>query len=987
MQLSALHRHSRPPTNPTFANHTPRHALITTPAGSPSQSLPPDMFGPLPAMTIGPGPGPVYDRAIMGQASSSSDESSDESSSSSSTTTADVDAAGNVRKASSTIWRQDSIQQHFEQTTRCPSPVSPLVEHQTLPLSTPDSWSMHYACTTQAPYSTPTLSADEHKMITQTSLARLPKDNELYDLAFFLRTTGPAPPHRKPSKIQHPTRAVSGKAALRLLRLRGQKQHHQRHPMPVQTAHERLNRVVSNSGDYTIPDEGGLLADTHQSVPVACEQKLSSTGKRYLALKPKEEPRLHKSTNSNDHPMLDYQPSILSPDILESRVSVCFHDDVTSATGDVLQNYGGHDFDHWLSHLEKQQDPHESAKLSTNFSTASTAVDLRSKPASSYQEVAHRLARHRNNPTPVRPAASEPPSPVPESAISVADSHQSDTFDRPPPKPCFDTARALTSHPISPIQEGCPHTPTISLPHEEFPVKHPSPGKEIEIRHPLPRRLGSHPVLLQRASSIASTMYQRSVSESLIFPDSPGPPPPKSPLRLRRDPRTIEHVVSSHETARKGTPKIAPSIKSSADFNYEVEPMRAVVTTECTGPMSRRPKSREKTKQGIIQHMPYPANRREREERVRARKLRDRPSAMNRTIDSVVHAPAQVTRQRLKKLRPQITIPDLRPPPLRAPSAASRTSMASSSGSWQKVTQSTSPVSPVPSCATQESDQDQTGYTPISPSASAEARAAQAGLCLSPMMLVAEERPVPKTKTPPKPAKLVIKEAKSKAYAPRPRSASLPRNAFKQRRLSRNSNSIHSSPRASSPVLKRFDDDAPPLPSPPPNRALPPTPLAASGSEKPNTGVKRCQQLNTKELPVVPSHDVPPISTSPKKNQSLPHIATQKKTSATKHSEWTPTRATSRIDARLEALEKQNAILSAALMAVLKTNGTFNAPISGLPEVPDSPKGPMAWETRIARRSAATTGSHTASSSNASALEMYMNTRRGSRHGRSKQAD
>ncbi|EME89024.1 uncharacterized protein MYCFIDRAFT_209960 [Pseudocercospora fijiensis CIRAD86] len=141
-------------------------------------------------------------------------------------------------------------------------------------------------------------------------------------------------------------------------------------------------------------------------------------------------------------------------------------------------------------------------------------------------------------------------------------------------------------------------------------------------------------------------------------------------------------------------------------------------------------------------------------------------------------------------------------------------------------------------------------------------------------------------------------------------------------------------------------------------------------------------------MPVVPSHDVSPISTSSKKNQTLPHIATQRKTSAvTKHSERTSTRATSRIDARLEALEKQNALLSAALMAVLKTNGTFNGPIPALPEeVPDSPKGPMAWETRIARRSAATTGSHTASSSNGSALEMYMNTRRGSRHGRSKQS-
>lgn len=88
------------------------------------------------------------------------------------------------------------------------------------------------------------------------------------------------------------------------------------------------------------------------------------------------------------------------------------------------------------------------------------------------------------------------------------------------------------------------------------------------------------------------------------------------------------------------------------------------------------------------------------------------------------------------------------------------------------------------------------------------------------------------------------------------------------------------------------------------------------------------------------------------------------------------TTKTSEFDARLAALEHQNKLLSAALMAVLKTNGERSLPLVELASL-ESPKTPTAWETRIAKRKA----SDAASSSNGSALEMYMSTRRGSRHG------
>lgn len=639
--------------------------------------------------------------------------------------------------------------------------------------------------------------------------------------------------------------------------------------------------------------------------------------------------------------------------ILESRVSVCcFDEDVTSATGDAL--------DTWLSALNQQS---ESQRPS---------LDERKKPASNFQDVASRLARQHQYPTPVRPAASEPPSPIPESMISM-DSYRTDFHERPPPKVSFDASRALTSHPISPIQESRPQTPKISLPCEDFPVKHPSPDKEVEIKHPLPRRLGSHPVLLQRASSIASTMYQRSVSDYRDFSESPGPPPPKSPLRLRRDPRTIDNIMTHSEGIRSQTPRIAPSIRSANDLNLDQDPIRATITTTCTGPLSRPRSSGKSSPKGksALTRVPYPTTKREREERVRARKLRDKPSA-TRTIDSYVHNRDYASRQRLKRMTPSIQIPA----PLRASSAGSHASDASSLGSWKKVTQTTlSPVSPMPSLADFNSQDDNTGYTPISPSASTEARSFQAGLEMSPIMMLAEKVPVPKTTKSPKPPKLILKDSKSKVFKPRPRSASLPRNAFQHR--SRHSTSSRSSPRNKS--HRASVEDVPPLPSPAPMRALPPTP-PQSGSEKPtqNTGAKRIQ---SRELSTVPSHDVSPISTGSKKH--YPHIATQRKTSGERKVPGkTANRASTRMNARLEALEKQNALLQAALMAVLKTNGELNngrLPSElGLAE--ESSKGPMAWETRVARRSAATTAttiSHGASSSNGSALDMYMNTRQG----------
>lgn len=174
-------------------------------------------------MTIG-GAGPLESEAstTMGQAHSA---------------TAQAKTEKLRRRSSTTILREDSIQQTFENNP-CPSPAS---ENTPALSGSNSSWSMHYDCANQLPYSTAhTLagSSNVDTMNTQTSLARLPKDNPSHDLAWFLKNTAPPAPHRKPSRADHPHRAVSGKNALRLLR-NGSGQQKKHRVSLIQTAHDR----------------------------------------------------------------------------------------------------------------------------------------------------------------------------------------------------------------------------------------------------------------------------------------------------------------------------------------------------------------------------------------------------------------------------------------------------------------------------------------------------------------------------------------------------------------------------------------------------------------------------------------------------------------------------------------------------------------------------------------------------------------------------
>lgn len=172
MQPSDLHHRKRQAT--AFVRRTSRDFNIPPPDSS--------NFGirmvNQPAMAFGAGP--LYTNAIMGQGPSAAERE-------------------HARKASSTIFREDSI----------------LVE-ESENVSRPDSWSLHFDCTDQPPYS----NTEKEDLESRTEKNPAESSNCTYELSHFLRSTGPVPPHRQPSKIENPSRATARrKKAIRFLKL------------------------------------------------------------------------------------------------------------------------------------------------------------------------------------------------------------------------------------------------------------------------------------------------------------------------------------------------------------------------------------------------------------------------------------------------------------------------------------------------------------------------------------------------------------------------------------------------------------------------------------------------------------------------------------------------------------------------------------------------------------------------------------------------
>lgn len=174
------------------------------------------------------------------------------------------------------ILREDSV--HIEEAEASENP------------SRPDSWSMHQLsisnhtylvddtdscspccisdCTDQAPYA----------MNTQDSLLRLPSDNPSHYLAFFLRSTGPTAPHRRPSVLSASKPPKSPpRAAFRFRKARQQGQVkasgiREAVGLPAELVPSSVEQRTSSSGIFTATTSrvAGLPADRDDRSEVSC---------------------------------------------------------------------------------------------------------------------------------------------------------------------------------------------------------------------------------------------------------------------------------------------------------------------------------------------------------------------------------------------------------------------------------------------------------------------------------------------------------------------------------------------------------------------------------------------------------------------------------------------------------------------------------------------------------------------------------------------
>ncbi|KAK3615833.1 hypothetical protein LTR22_027279 [Elasticomyces elasticus] len=734
--------------------------------------------------------------------------------------------------------------------------------------SRPDSWSIHCDRTDQAPY---VPAKDIGNMMTSTSLFGLPQNNDSAQLAFFLKTTGPSAPHRRPTKVEESKPGVDApKKVLQFFKLRLK-----RSKKTCPGAHQTFDR------EPMLRDEGGLLM-------TSAEQRQTSSGMwrcRYLHVIPKS--MEDDPVDGSVRPLVRLEEDkknetlLLSPDTLDSTVDIAIIEvDIRASLAfdnDWLSTIGS-SYSCPIDDCTPQRESLEHLPLGKDMTVQ--VVDYSS---------------------PVRPRASNPPTPQLRTATWMAEWYRSDLPEHPAKRSIHESC-ALSSYPANMVP-GVTALPKIPLLKEEFPVTLPGALREVDIKHPSPRRFASHPVLLQRAPSIASLLHPRS------FSNSPGPPPPRNPLRLRRDSCTTEGIITTHIStqSRTTTPKMAPTIdslaKSSSEYNDALTAMESNIITDRISPIKRQ---RSRGRIGGVHHA-CPLSCKEREERIRPRKLRDRtytPGVINATVNA---APLPALAGQSRKPRPQLQIPRLEPAPLDIRASSS----ASSTAGWKKITDCTrTPVPPVPSQDRSVSISEKTGYTPVSPTTINGSKTADSCMAISPVMLVAEEMPAPRTRSMSKPVRLVTRFGE--CYAPRPRSASVPPDALLRRSRTGSHTPVaqQTSSRSVSPLVPVLMEDTPLVPCPPPNRALPPTPPAL-GFEKP-------ARLRLSEAEKILS--IPPLSDMlPRQPEVVPHVFTQVQRKSISP-EGPDTTASKMMDARLIALEKQNEMLSAALVAVLRTN-------------------------------------------------------------------
>ncbi|CAD0084864.1 unnamed protein product [Aureobasidium vineae] len=470
----------------------------------------------------------------------------------------------------------------------------------------------------------------------------------------------------------------------------------------------------------------------------------------------------------------------------------------------------------------------------------------------------------------------------------------------------------LRSHPINP--GPVPSILPPALPENKVSSPMADPVKPAALAQPNPRRLNGNLSVLQRTSSDVTSLRLSHMSQDGVrsVSNSPGPPPPRSPLRLSIPSESLGEMLG------KSTAESSPDtyIKDKKPVNEE-QAIR--VTKEAAVEYAARDQ-RDDDLPSFLR--PGSSGTSSDVFCTNTNQSKASSSKPLELIDAMVKASQQNTsRHRLRRARPE------GPRPLDFGSLHLRHSL--------------------------ERDSRPDGY------------------CTSPLSIkrttsigdISENYRIIATTASPSPRISHVRTVPSA----RGRNSPVPR--IKTSKRGRGPKSVASTPsRAGSPSKKSRQSTTPELPSPPPKKGLPPTPrVKTDGVSRPDdrTDAGLARATSTKDLPA------PPLDEN---GHSIvfPSPPSSAKTTRFKLQPGEGSAVT--MEARMDALERRNKLLEAALSAVLETGGMLNgcpcqashAPGHGCQESATS-------EALVARGSVRSRVSSTSNGS--SALDVYLNTR------------
>ncbi|KAI5246769.1 hypothetical protein E4T42_06195 [Aureobasidium subglaciale] len=726
------------------------------------------------------------------------------------------------------------------------------------------------------PASSETASAEDNRspfvdrMMTQTNLLVLPPSNPSYQMAYFLKTTGPV---KEPLAKKARSKRIS--SAMRIF-----KTSNNRPSESLTAAHMRLNEIISEEKDgpeveMQPPDDASQtskkpLLMTEPALPEVVIPKVSKTGQKYFEIETTSKKYGHAKAQK-------------SPEIAESRVSVLVTDQLSTES-----------FQDWVMGFEGSQCDTVSQKDEGPEALRGWPIKRISQTLP-HEETARVLDRQTT--APVRPLFL--------GTKARAETATRDRYVRVIPG----ITAPLRSHPVTsgPVPSVLPP----ALPVNKASPKGIGPVKAAAVAQPRPRRMNGHPPVLSKTSSdVSGLRFSYTPQEGVrSVSDSPGPPPPRSPLRLSIPSESLGEMLNKSTPCT--SPETCEKIETPINEEQAIRVTKEAAVTYDTReqrddelPFFLKPGSSGTSSDVFCTN---------------SSEFRVHPSKPLELIDAMVKASQQNTsRRRLRKARPEGPRPfDLN-------------------------------VS--------------------NPQASPERDSRPDGYCTSPLSIkrttstgeMSENYRVIATTASPSPRISHVRKA------PSARGRNSPAHRVKGSRRGRGPVSITPAPsRVSSPSKHgRTVSIIADLPSPPPKKELPPTPHARTARSETVLDVGLARTESIKDLPA------PPIGESGH-SSVFPSPPSSAKTARFKlqPGENSP----SSIEARMDALERRNKLLEAALSAVLKTGGMLNGCPCQASHMPGHECEAAASEPLVAR---ASVRSRVSSGSNgSSALDVYLNTR------------